>query len=357
MGMIYKRGRIWWLKYYRDGRPFFESSGSIQEAEARRLLKKREGEIAIGKRPGIYFDRIRFDDLAEDFLNDYEINGKSTNRAKHSIKHLKRAFGGLRVTVIDTPRVKAYIKMRSKEGAAAGTINLELAMFKRMLNLGAKQTPRKVDRVPYIPALKVNNVRKGFFEHGDFLALREVLPDHLKSFTTFAYKTGWRISEISNLQWSQVDREQGIVHLDPGETKNDEGRTVYLDDELKEIFRAQWEARRRLGTALPWVFLNFKGADRVKRFDTAWKTACEKAGIGFKLFHDLRRTAVRNMIRAGIPERVAMMISGHKTRSVFDRYNIVSDTDLKMAAQKQAAYLETQKVTKTVTIIPLPNSK
>ena len=154
MGMIYKRNRIYWIKYYRNGKPFFESSCSPKEADARQLLKKREGEIAIGKLPGIYFNRVRFDDLAEDFLNDYEINGKSTNRAKHSIKHLKQAFGGLRVTVIDTPRVKAYIKMRSKEGAAAGTINLELAMFKRMLNLGAKQTPSKVSRTPYIPMLK-----------------------------------------------------------------------------------------------------------------------------------------------------------------------------------------------------------
>ena len=102
-----------------------------------------------------------------------------------------------------------------------------------MLNIGAMQTPPKVDKVPHIPILKENNTRKGFFEHGDFLALRAALPEYLKGFVTFAYKTGWRVSEISNLAWSNVDLSQDIVRLEAGETKNDEGRTVYLDGKLK----------------------------------------------------------------------------------------------------------------------------
>jgi len=226
-----------------------------------------------------------------------------------------------------------------------------------MLNIGAKQTPPKVDKVPYIPMLKENNVRKGFFEHDDFLALRDALPYHLKGFATFGYKVGWRISEISTLTWSQIDLGEGIVRLEVGETKNDEARTVYLDDELKEIFRQQWELRKELGTVFPYVFLNQDGTDRIKRFDKAWRTACKKAGIGVRRFHDFRRTAVRNMVRAGVPERVAMMISGHKTRSVFDRYNIVSDADLRLAARKQAAYLETQTGTKLGTIHQLDARK
>ena len=222
-----------------------------------------------------------------------------------------------------------------------------------MLNLGYRQTPPKVDRVPYIPMLKENNVRKGFFEHGEFLALRDALPDHLKSFVTFAYKTGWRVSEIRELKWGQVDLANGIVRIEAGESKNDDGRTVYLDDELKNVFLQQWESRKKGKKLVPWVFTTPDGKGKIGEFRKSWRTACKDAGIGYRLFHDFRRTAVRNMVRAGIPERVAMMISGHKTRSVFERYNIVNDSDLKMAAKRQEVYLEAQKVAGGKKISPI----
>jgi integrase len=226
-----------------------------------------------------------------------------------------------------------------------------------MLILCSRCTPPKVDKVPFIQMLKENPPRKGFFEHGDFLALRNNLPEHLKGFTTLGYKTGWRFSEISSMTWKQVDLFQGIVCLNPGETKNDEGRTVYLDQELKDIFASLWEARKKALNLLPWVFLNEDGTDRIKQFRRPWQTACKKAKAGNRLFHDLRRTAVRNMVRSGIPERVAMMISGHKTRSVFDRYNIVSDTDLKLAAQKQEIYLKSQMGTISGTVLEFNNDR
>lgn len=340
MGMIYKRGKTYWIKYYSNGKPYRESVKSKKEADAKRLLKKREGEISGGKLPGIYFDRVTFDELAKDFLTDYSINGKDVVRGELNVRHLKRAFGGMKVPQITTPKIRAYVEKRLQDGVANSTINRELAALKRMLNLGARQTPPKVDRVPYIPMLKENNTRKGFFEHDEFLALRAALPHHLRGFVTFGYKTGWRIGEIAQLSWSQIDLKQGTVRLNPGDTKNDEGRTVYLDDELRAILIRQWNGRKEAEKVLPYVFLNESGNDRIKRFDKTWKTACQEAGIGVKLFHDFRRTAVRNMVRSGVPERVAMMVSGHKTRSVFDRYNIVNDTDLKLAAQKQQAYLE-----------------
>ncbi len=351
MGSIYKRGKTYWIQYYRNGKPYRETTKSKKEADAKRLLRKREGEISEGKLPGIYFDRVRFDELAEDFLRDYRINQrKSLKRAIISTGHLKRTFEGYRVPEITSPKIGAYIESRLEENAANATINRELAALKRMLNIGARQTPPKVDRVPYIPMLKENNVRIGFFEHGEFLALRNNLPDYLKGFATFAYKTGWRVSEITGLTWGQVDRDNGIVRLETGETKNDEGRTVYLDAELQGIFTVQWESRKSNRKLTPYVFPNVDGTGHVGDFRHSWNTACKDAKIGKRLFHDFRRTAVRNMVRAGIPEGVAMKISGHKTRSVFERYNIVNDTDLKLAAQRQEHYLQTQKDTISSTI-------
>jgi integrase len=343
-GTVYQRGQIWWIKYYRNGEPFFESSKSTKKMVANELLEKRLNEISQGQIPGVRFEKVTFKELSEDFVRDRRVNGKSVRDAEKRIRHLRPFFKGFRAVDVTTTKVNEYIDQRLEEGAANGTINRELAALKRMLNLGKRHD--KVNRVPHIPSMKENNTRKGFFERRDFLALREALPDYLRDFITLAYKTGWRVSEITGLTWNQVDLDQGIIRLEVGTTKNKEGRTFYLDDELRGILEQKWYEKLRRDDSLPYVFLNTKGDDKVKRFDKSWRKGCDAAGIGKRLFHDFRRTAVRNMVRAGVPERVAMMVSGHKTRSVFERYNIVNDADLRMATRKQEEYLNSQMVTK-----------
>jgi integrase len=321
---------------------------------AKKILDRREGEIAQGKMPGIVFEKVTFDELTDDLLRDYRINQKkSLERAERSVNHLKKFFEGYKAPHITTSRIKEYVETRLNEKASNATINRELSALKRMLNLGAKQTPPLVDRVPHIPMLRENNVRKGFFEHGDFIKLREALPEHLRGFVTFAYRTGWRLGEITELTWDKVDLKRGVVRLDPGDAKNNEPRSVVVDAEVLEVLNRQWKLRGKSGAILPFVFLNAKGTDRIKQFGKSWKTACKDAQIGKRLFHDFRRSAVRNMVRAGVPERVAMTISGHKTRSVFERYNVVSEEDLKQASQKQADYLDSRMGTISGTIVDL----
>jgi integrase len=352
MGSIYKRGEVFWIKYYRHGKPYRESSKGDKITVAERLLKKREGEIAEGKLPGVYFDKVKFDELAKDFLTDYRINNKdSLAKAERSVRYLKGFFGGLRATDVTTDKIKSYIDKRMDEGLSNASINRELAALKRMFRLGAQCTPPRVNLIPHIPMLKESNVRKGFFEHGEYLALKDALPSYLKPVITFAFHSAWRKMEILGLIWDKVDLEQGTVRLDPGETKSGEGRTLYMNEELlQEIHKLQ--SKRQLGC--PYLFQ--RDGEQIKDFRGAWESACIKAGlfevardeegneskVPTKIFHDFRRTAIRDMVRSGVSERVAMEISGHKTRSVFDRYNIVSDQDLREAAKKKQLYHDKQ---------------
>ncbi|WDP92416.1 MAG: site-specific integrase [Desulfobacter sp.] len=358
MGSVYKRGNVYWIKYYRQGKCFRESSESTKKMVAKKLLSRREGEIAQGKIPGVQFEKVKFEDLAEGFLRDYKINQKkSLVKAERSVRRLQTQFENMSVPHITTPRINTYIEGRLNDGAANATINRELSALKRMLSIGAQQTPPLVDRVPHIKLLEENNVRTGFFEHGEFLALRDNLPAYLKGVATFGYKSGWRVSEITGLKWSNVDLGKRVACLEIGMTKNKEGRTIYLDDELFELFQKQRAKQKDGNKITPYVFPNRTGAGQIKDFRKSWKTACKAAGVAGLIFHDLRRTAVRNMVRSGIPERVAMMISGHKTRAVFERYNIVSEDDLMVAAQKQEDYLKNQLGTIPGTVAQIPIKK
>jgi len=184
------------------------------------------------------------------------------------------------------------------------------------------------------------NERQGFFLEAEFRRVLSNLPDYLHDYCLFDYLVGWRKSEVSSLDWTEV--EGNIIRLKGEDSKNGEPRLIVCTGELLEILERRRAARRietAHGVTLSSLVFHRDGR-RIGDFRKAWATACQKAGVK-RLFHDFRRTAVRNMIRAGVPERVAMQISGHKTRSIFDRYNIVNEADIRQAVERTQQYLRT----------------
>jgi integrase len=194
----------------------------------------------------------------------------------------------------------------------------------------------KLVRIPVIRKVKETAPRQGFFELEQFETVRRRLRPDLQTALAIGYTYGWRMqSEVLALERRQVDLDSGTLRLGVGTTKNDEGRAVYLTPELKALLAAQLDRVERLSRQtrriIPYLFPHLPGrrvGTKRRDFRKAWTTACEKAGMPGRLRRDLRRTAARNMVNLGVPERVAMKVTGHKTRSVFDRYHIVSPGDL-----------------------------
>ena len=251
MGSLYKRtfttadGTIrerptWWLKYYQNGRAIRESTGTTKETVARRMLRLREGDVERGIPVNPKLGRLTFEEAAADIQNEYQVNGRrSIGELERRIRlHLKPVFGARRMAAITTADVRTFIRGRQEHRASNAEINRELAVLKRMYSLAVQG--QKLRHRPYIPMLQENNVRTGFFEAEQFTALLSHLPAELQPVMQFAYITGWRIaSEVLTLEWRQVDFTAGTVRLDPGTTKNRDGRLFPLTHDLQTLLDAQ----------------------------------------------------------------------------------------------------------------------
>ncbi len=343
-GRVFLRTRVWWVQYSYRGVRHRESSGSPNRGDAVRLLRRRLAEMGRGQLIGPDVERTTFEDLKEMLLNDYKANGRASLAGiRRAIRHLGGAFTRSRALDITTDRIKAYIASRQQAGAANGTVALELAALKRMFRLG--EQAGKVERRPYIPALEVHNARKGFLEPDQFRAVLAHLPEDLRPVFEAAYATGWRVqSELLTRRWQHVDFQAGWLRLEPGETKNRDGRMFPLTPALRATLECQWartEAlQRETGQIIPWVF-HRKGKP-IGDFRTAWRRACVAAGLAGRLPHDLRRTAVRNLERAGVSRSVAMELIGHRTEAIYRRYAITTEADLREGAVKLAALHQAQ---------------
>lgn len=333
-GSVFQRpdSDVWWIKYSRNGKPYRESTKTTDKRKADKQLKVRLAEITSGTFLGPLIERVRIEDLADDFLRDYRINGKkSLNDVEARWRlHLKPFFGFLRAVEVTSDLLARYVDGRQGERAKNATINRELAALKRMFHLGMKATPAKVTRKPVFPHLAEDNVRKGFLEDGQYQKLREYCPElWFRSIVECGRTYGWRVTELLKLKVSQVDTVHRVIRLETGTTKNKAGREVVMTEAVFQLLSACIEGKG----PEDYVFTRPNGKP-VRDFRGTWENACAYAGVPNLLFHDLRRTAARNLRRIGIGENVIMRIGGWKTRSVFQRYDIVDNRDIADAMKK-----------------------
>lgn len=329
-GCIYQRGQTWWIKFSQNGVSHCESSESSDKRVAQRLLDTRLASVTTGEYTGR--TRATVAELAEEMLRDYRTNNKrSIDHAKMRWdSHLKPFLGHLRADQVTSDTVGRYVDSRLTAGASNGSINRELSALRRMFALGNKSTPPKVRFVPSMPKLREANARTGFLEDGQYRKLLEYCPElWFRTIVEVGRTFGWRRTEITGLRVSQIDLMQRTIRLEPGTTKNREGRCVTMTDALYVLTSACVRGK----SESDFVFTRPDGSPVIS-FRGLWKNACISAGCPGLLFHDLRRTMARNMLRAGVPEKVIMAVGGWKTRSVFDRYSIIRQDDIALAMEK-----------------------
>lgn len=358
-GRVFRRPRspYYWIAYYHRGTEQRESTGLTDRAKAEKLLRERTRTAGTPNFTGASEYRVTFAQLAERYLRDYRVNGRrSLDDAERIVKRLGEHFGADRALDITTGRIEAYTDQRLAAGAAKATVNRVLAALRRMFSLALKSKDRdtRLTSRPHIPMLdESDNVREGFFEPEDFEAVRAHLPADVADAAAFAYYSGWRRGEVLSLEWRDVRLETrdgvvvgGTIQLRRARSKNKRGRVLVLRADLLEVLAHRAAVRR-----LDCVHVFHRAGRPLRDFRTTWRKACEAAGLPGRLFHDMRRSAIRNMVRAGVPENIAMQVSGHKTRSTFDRYDITSEKDIADAMDLSAAYVARRRAESTPRVV------
>jgi integrase len=325
---------VWWIRYG-DGSKFpsgqsrirYEKCGSKSVAEKTLIQRKRD--VLMGVKLPADHPKTLIADLAELVMEKYRDRNQRTIDVESRLRlHVLPHFGGIVASDLSTDQIGSYKAKRRKAGAANATINRELAALKLMLRLGHNHEPRSVDAVPAITLLAEDNTRTGFVVEDQYKEMMRLAKPWLRAPLAVGYTFGLRKAEITNLRVRQVDLHNRTIRLDPGDTKSGKGRVIPLTNEVINLIVPCLQGKR------PDDHVFTKAGKPIGDFRKTWAGLCRKAGMPGVLFHDLRRSAIRNMVSNGISDKVGMSISGHETRSVFDRYNIVSEQDLRAAAEK-----------------------
>lgn len=361
-GRVFQRlgSEMFWIAYCVDGKEHRESSGSRDKRVALRLLDKRRKQIGaadlgLQRFAGPQAERVRVGELLDALASDYEVRRVRASASFRShLKPIRAHFGSWRAVAVTEEAVDGYVRERRAAGKADATINRETQLLGQAFALALER--KRITTAPKIRRLPERNVRMGTFSRPEFQAVATGLPDYLRDVALFGYLGGWRKGEIISLRWPDVDRRERVIQLRAEESKNGHPRTLALEGELLALVERRWTARlvtTRAGEPVVTDLVFHNAGRPITDFRKAWTTACARAGlvrvvqvegkrvkrIPLKLFHDLRRTAVTNAIRAGVPEKAAMAMSGHRTRSMLDRYSIMNERDLRDATKRTLEYV------------------
>lgn len=328
-GPLPKNSRFWWVKFSVRGKVFQETANTESKNEALKFLSRRKDEEATGK--AVDCEKVTVAMLAEKMMDMWKRDERKESTrewAAYCWMHLLPYFGRMKAAdALLTASIEAYQDRRKAEGASNGTANRELTVLSCAFTIGYMNKPRLVPAKLSFTRLPEPKGRQGFVEEAQYRALAANCPElYMRPMLALTYSFGFRKAELLTLQVSDVDIMAGTIRLRT--SKNGEPRQVNLTAETRGLLAACIAGKS------PEDAVFTRGRVPVADFRGTWGAVTKSAGCEGLLFHDLRRSAVRNMIGAGIPEGVCMKISGHKTRAVFDRYNIVSEKDLTDAAKK-----------------------
>jgi integrase len=322
-------GRVWWIEWYQDGqrkRGRIGSNKSAAEQRLREVLSARTEGRYVKKSPDA---QTLFKDLARWYLNLAEVKAKrSYAKDLMHCKRLTGQFGDRLLKDITPAMVEAYKQKRLSEISLRGkptkpaTVNREITTFKTVFNKAMKNGKAERNPAQGVRLLKENNERDRILSPEEYARLLAHCPAHLKPIVKLAYHTAMRRGEILNLTWGQMDLMEGFIKLRPEDTKTNERRLVPLNRELMLMFK---EMPRGLPMTLVFTYQGRSMAEMKRSFTTA----CKRAEIEDFTFHDLRHTAINNWRMEGHDYFRIMAATGHRTLSVFKRYNTVSKNELK----------------------------
>jgi integrase len=356
---IYKRGGVWWYGFIFNGQRVQRSTKVENKREAENIEKAAwtqlaRGEVNIADKPEA--DRRTIGQLLDVLVTDFKARNKGDIKNLNLIATVKRDLGDRWADTLTTAAVTEYVtnlrkspktktKGRRSKSLADSTIKHRLQILAsayELENRAREEASLPPLIVPRFPKLSEGNARSGFLNRAPFDVLFSYLPADLKDFCLFGYLTGWRKSAIASLEWSDV--RDGNIYLRGVHSKNKQPYYVPIIGELVQLIERREKVRsvKTDSSVLLSSLVFHRDGARISEFRKSWTTACKLAGCEGLLFHDLRRSAARQLIRSGTSKDVAKVVGGWKTDSMFSRYNVTGEEDLRDAMEKLKTYNETE---------------